>query len=280
MAGSMAGSMAAALALLGFAGPVAALLTAMALRLAGELPATRVEELVALGAAAVGAAVGWWLAGSALLVLCCLLARGLGTRWRGAEALALRVAPAVLRRTLVTAVGAGLVLGVGLAPASATGRAAVPSWPDPGWQTTTTAPATGPAPAEGSGAAADAPPTSPTGRDGWSAATPSSALSPFSATAVDTDADRTGVAPVTPTADDGTDRDQQDGSVVVRPGDSLWAIAASRLPAGATDAQIAQEWPRWYAENLDVVGTDPGLILPGQVLRQPDRPPSPPERQG
>jgi LysM repeat protein len=58
-------------------------------------------------------------------------------------------------------------------------------------------------------------------------------------------------------------------TVAVAPGDTLWAIAARHLPAGATDAQIAAAWPTWYATNAAVVGPDPDLILPGQVLTVP-----------
>ncbi|WP_051466094.1 MULTISPECIES: LysM peptidoglycan-binding domain-containing protein [Pseudofrankia] len=60
--------------------------------------------------------------------------------------------------------------------------------------------------------------------------------------------------------------------VVVHRGDSLWTIAARHLGPSATDAQIAAEWPRWWAANQDAIGPDPGLILPGQRLRPPDGP--------
>jgi nucleoid-associated protein YgaU len=58
----------------------------------------------------------------------------------------------------------------------------------------------------------------------------------------------------------------------VRPGDSLWAIASHALlheGTAATDAAVAAEWPRWYAANRHVVGPDPDLIRPGQVLQPP-----------
>jgi resuscitation-promoting factor RpfA len=58
-------------------------------------------------------------------------------------------------------------------------------------------------------------------------------------------------------------------TVVVRPGDCLWSIAASSLGAGASTAEIAAEWPRWYAANRRVIGSDPNLILPGTVLTAP-----------
>ncbi len=60
-----------------------------------------------------------------------------------------------------------------------------------------------------------------------------------------------------------------EAGVVVRRGDSLWAIAARHLGEGATDAEVAAQWPRWYEANRDVVGPDPDLIRPGQVLRPP-----------
>jgi nucleoid-associated protein YgaU len=60
-------------------------------------------------------------------------------------------------------------------------------------------------------------------------------------------------------------------TVVVRPGDSLWAIAAARLPAAASDAEIEAGWRELYAGNRAVVGDDPSLIHPGQRLTLPRR---------
>ncbi len=57
--------------------------------------------------------------------------------------------------------------------------------------------------------------------------------------------------------------------VVVQRGDTLWAIAARHLGTDATEAAIAEEWPRWYAANRGVIGDDPDLILPGTILRPP-----------
>jgi hypothetical protein len=56
---------------------------------------------------------------------------------------------------------------------------------------------------------------------------------------------------------------------VVRPGDTLWAIAARSLPTGATDAEIARACARWHAANRDVIGDDPNLIFPTQRLAPP-----------
>lgn len=56
---------------------------------------------------------------------------------------------------------------------------------------------------------------------------------------------------------------------VVRPGDSLWAIAARHLGPHASNAQIAAEWPRWYRANRAVIGSDPSLIHVGTRLVVP-----------
>ena len=58
-------------------------------------------------------------------------------------------------------------------------------------------------------------------------------------------------------------------SITVAVGDSLWLIAAHRLGPRASDDQIADEWPRWYAENRAEIGTDPNIIRPGITLTAP-----------
>lgn len=60
--------------------------------------------------------------------------------------------------------------------------------------------------------------------------------------------------------------------VTVRPGDSLWAIAARHLAAHGLEAEraaVARLWPRVYDANEGVLGTDPDLIRPGQRLWLP-----------
>jgi nucleoid-associated protein YgaU len=54
--------------------------------------------------------------------------------------------------------------------------------------------------------------------------------------------------------------------VTVKPGDTLWAIAAGHLPSDATDAEIDIAWRAWYAANDELIGADPDLIIPGQHL--------------
>jgi hypothetical protein len=58
-------------------------------------------------------------------------------------------------------------------------------------------------------------------------------------------------------------------SIAVRSGDTLWDLASAHLGPGADDAAIDAAWRADYAANRDVVGPDPDLILPGQVLTLP-----------
>ncbi|SNC71501.1 LysM domain-containing protein [Kytococcus aerolatus] len=58
-------------------------------------------------------------------------------------------------------------------------------------------------------------------------------------------------------------------TVTVRTGDTLWELAARHLGEDASPARIAHEWPRWYAENRELVGEDPDLLQPGTELRVP-----------
>jgi resuscitation-promoting factor RpfA len=66
--------------------------------------------------------------------------------------------------------------------------------------------------------------------------------------------------------------EHRDLVVVVRPGDTLWSIAAAADPS-ASAAEIAASWPRWWRANRDVIGADPGLLRPGQHLLAPTEPP-------
>lgn len=60
--------------------------------------------------------------------------------------------------------------------------------------------------------------------------------------------------------------------VTVRRGDTLWSIVFRHLGSGASDVEVAHEWPRWFTANRTVIGEDPDLLVPGQQLRPPPSP--------
>lgn len=57
--------------------------------------------------------------------------------------------------------------------------------------------------------------------------------------------------------------------VVVRPGDTLWGIAAENLGRGQSPSQVARAWPEWYEANRSIIGPDPDRIAVGLRLRPP-----------
>jgi nucleoid-associated protein YgaU len=57
------------------------------------------------------------------------------------------------------------------------------------------------------------------------------------------------------------------GTYKVQPGDTLWGIALSQCGDGSV-------WPKIYHDNRWVIGNNPNLIRPGQVLNI-NCPPSP-----
>jgi hypothetical protein len=63
------------------------------------------------------------------------------------------------------------------------------------------------------------------------------------------------------------------GDHVVLRGECLWSIAAAdlrgRTGTDPTDAEVATAVGAWWAANAAVIGDDPDLLLPGQVLRPP-----------
>ncbi len=65
---------------------------------------------------------------------------------------------------------------------------------------------------------------------------------------------------------------EKGAEVTVRPGDSLWTLSAARLGPFASDVDIALDWPRLYQANRDVIGANPHLLRPGQILRIPPGP--------
>lgn len=57
-------------------------------------------------------------------------------------------------------------------------------------------------------------------------------------------------------------------TVTVKQGDTLWSIAAATLKTNRA-GRIASYWPLIYKANRSVIGSDPDLIMPGQVLALP-----------
>lgn len=66
-------------------------------------------------------------------------------------------------------------------------------------------------------------------------------------------------------------------SHVVRPGDTLWDLAAQALRTPdsprPSDAAVAAAWPSWWEANRDAIGDDPHLLHPGTALVAPPPPP-------
>ncbi|MFW5470929.1 LysM peptidoglycan-binding domain-containing protein [Knoellia sp. CPCC 206435] len=214
-----------------------------------------VDELLTLVLAALAAGLAAWFLGGVALEL---TAHVPGRCGRAAHRLSRRITPALARRTagLVLGVGVGVVgaptqaVAVGAAATAAT-AAAQPGGeraPDPGFRAAPSpaAPAaTGPTLVP---VVEPAPPAAP----GFTPTPPR----------VRPQADPTLLA-----GHLAAPRDEDE--VVVHRGDSLWSIAARRLGPGASDAEVDHAWRRWFALNRDVVGPDPHLLLPGQVLRVP-----------
>lgn len=211
----------------------------------------------AAGFAAAGTGLAlalWWVLGLMLSVLSALLHRA---GHAAAAAAAGALAPAFMRRLAVAVIGVNLVAGAGAAraadtpsaapgqtigilqtPANAAGQHPAVKLPQAGPETPVPGPVDSPA----------APQWKPTG--------------PHSGTNVlirpgraDTDADAAAAA-----------------RTVVREGDSLWSLAAGQLGPQAGNAEIAAHWSRWYERNRAVVGNNPDLIVPGQVLEAPEVP--------
>lgn len=218
------------------AGTSAAWLGRLAARTAADLPAP--DALVGAVALALGALAAAVLAAGCAMLAASSCATALGRRWTRTEALATRLVPLVLRRALTVGLGAGLTLGLG--------TTALADEVDVGWAVTSGSTQTAAAPTTDVAPTADVVPT---------ASGHASAGRPGIPTAPTVAAPTTGSTP--------------DRTVTVQPGDSLWRITAGLLPAGSDDARIAAAWPLVHAANRDVIGPDPGLIHPGDVLTIP-----------
>lgn len=222
-------------------------------------PRRWVETVGSDGATLELARLGLWLCAAwlGLAVLVVIGSELPGTVGRLAAVVAGRAVPTAMRRAIVTAIGASVLLAPVAAGASTTATAVGA----PGVSATaetTAATATAAAGAATAGVPASTTPGSATGA---LTETPTVARA-------DVRASSPPAAPVpwphtpTPAAPAGHD-------VVVRPGDCLWAIAAHRIGPHPSPARVAAESRRWYHANAAVIGGDPGLIHPGQHLHQP-----------
>lgn len=278
-------------------------LASTALLWAGGRPVTEVRAPGPAGfdtlLAAGGTCGAWllltWLAASFAIAVLATVPGAIG---RGCAAYADRAVPAVLRRLALAVVGAAVVMGPVV---TVVGDAAA--------RVTTTAPAAvtdmGAAVESSDGArpatsVAGGPPNAPAtlvdrpgvvrpgaATEAGSAADGTAAWDQAGTVAWDTVVvDRPGTSRWIPPRPPAPPRQQAgDGvrlvtstphpqhavrdEVVVRAGDTLWQIAACHLGPDATAAEVATEWPRWYAANRTLLGADPSLIRPGQVLRPP-----------
>ncbi len=176
--------------------------------------------------------LAWLLAGWLLLTVALTGGSRVGGPLGAACAAALRhAAPATVRHAVALALGLGVALG-----SAGTASAASPL-PRP--------------PSTAGSAALD-----------WPVAVPGAHQRGAAVSTPD-------AAPATPGLDWPAPARSAAAAVVVEPGDTLWDLAAERLPRAATDAQIAAAWPSWWSANRQVIGDDPDLLHPGQRLRPP-----------
>ena len=208
------------------------------------------------------------LASAALWLAGCWLAMGLSATLLGslpgrggslARAFAAAVLPRAARTLLVAVTTTSVSLSAVTGTADAIGPRGTPTSPgqpvatSPAWPALPALPALPAPPARPAQPAPPALPTQPTPLTGPQ----SGALTPQWPT-------------TTPVTGPSVSRAAPDGSTLVQPGDSLWRIAARHLEPRASEAEIADLWPRWFAANRAVVGADPNLIKPGTELVDPE----------
>ncbi|MBD1590890.1 LysM peptidoglycan-binding domain-containing protein [Arthrobacter sp. S1_S22] len=259
---------------------------------------TGVEELLGVGAAAAGAGiVAWWILSLACAAVTAILERKGRPR---AAAATRRLSPAFMQRLVLGALSVHLLAGPA-AHAAVTG-------PGPEWAPTQrqsfSAPAVPATEGKGESGTPGAAPTrghSPRASGEPLTTAPELATVPEHATepelttapehasvpelagAMEATPPSTlhpGWQPATPVTDPGMlaapahraaegGHGPQDEGVTVHAGDTLWDIAARYLGPGVSDLDIALHWPRWYEANRKVIGQDPDVLLPGQILQPP-----------
>ncbi len=212
--------------------------------------------------------LGWLAAGLALMT-----AAGVpGLTGRVAEAVACRLLPGSVRRIAAGVLGLSLTASVAACGHSSAGGSVGPELPGAGPPAGLTLPAVAPGGSDrdvdwplGTPVAGSPPVTRPPADD------PSPAGSGRDRPA-DEPADRPAGRPAGGSAGQGpaaAGTERRPGRIAVTFGDCLWSIAARHLRPDATAAQVAAETTRWYAANAAVIGPDPDVLRPGQVLTAP-----------
>jgi nucleoid-associated protein YgaU len=217
--------------------------------------APMLEDLLGVAATASGlAVVAWWIATLLLAIASAVLQQTGKSRSANAAA---KLSPAFMRRLAVAVLGLHLV-GVPLANASP--EPVEPAWNQEGGST------------RSSGISAQWAP-------GATSTTRLSTLTSFDSGPSEIEPQWQPRAPVTepgllgslPQRSAGNPVSPGQGAVVVSRGDSLWSIAARQLGPMASDVDIALHWPKWHSANRHLIGDDPGLLVPGQILQPPPR---------
>jgi nucleoid-associated protein YgaU len=218
---------------------------------AAAVPHTTVEAVVLAAALLTGVVAAATLAVGCWALTLSTVVRATGRRVSALERAADALTPAVLRRVVAAGVGVGLGL-VGTTTASAVE-------PDLGWTPTA---ATSPGTSVVAGGATEH--TTPVATTAHAApVTVTEHTAPAAADEVRLDG-----AATLPTATSAPPPAPAP-TVAVQAGDTLWDLAADALGGTPTDADVAAAWPRWHEANRDVIGADPDVLLPGQVLTVP-----------
>lgn len=220
----------------------------------GPVPAAPADALTGL-VAATGALTALWLAVGFAVSLAAGLPGPTGTR---ARALSRRISPPAVRRAAALVLG-GVLVASAATPALATRPSQPGADGDPVTVTRVVPPPT-------DGFSPDLVPAAAPPATGG---TPRPTARPTAGPATRGPAADLGVLGPRPPRDAPDRTAPAPSTVTVVPGDSLWAIAAARLGPDAGAAEVAAAWPRWFAANREVVGADPDLLLPGQVLHAP-----------
>ena len=212
------------------------------------------EEILGLAAASAGTGlVAWWFLAVAGACAGTVLDRHGRTR---AAAVSRKISPAFIQRLAVAALSAQLLTGPAAHAGVATGPEWLPTQEQPFSPPTSPGAATGISLNAAAGANEGPPPRSMLD-PGWRPAAPAPDPGMLAAPGARAETVRNSA------------RDPLLSAVTVLAGDTLWDIAAQHLGPGASDVEIALQWPRWYEANRALIGQSPDVLLPGQILQPP-----------